>query len=394
MNQAALTIGSGAVRQGYSENPDPREAVTELAAQVMQPSMSLVAFFCSPAYDLEQIDEEIRAQFPAVQVIGCTTAGEITQDGYKENSISGFSLGAPDFKAHHALITDLAHFEIEQGSARVLEILHRLNPCNAANSLLARSTFGMLLIDGMSKQEELVVSALNGAIDPIPLFGGSAGDGLKFSSTKVYCDGAFHDNAAVFTLVQTSFAFNVFKFEHFHPTGKKMVVTEADPNRRLVMEINAENAAQEYARLVGLEEHQLGPEIFAAYPVMVRVGGEYHVRSIQQVEGDGSLRFYCAIDEGLVLTLGEGQEASRSLDTALGLLKSRLGPVQLILVFDCILQRIEAEQKQTVRAISKTFRKHKVVGFSTYGEQYRSMHVNQTFTGVAIGTERISQEGR
>ena len=103
--------------------------------------------------------------------------------------------------------------------------------------------------------------------------------------------------------------------------------------------------------------------------MMVRVGGEYHVRAIQQVEGDGSLRFYCAIDEGLVLTLGEGQEAARSLDTALGRLRTRLGPVQLILVFDCILQRIEAQQKQNLTAISKTLRKHKVVGFSTYGEQ-------------------------
>ena len=26
-----------------------------------------------------------------------------------------------------------------------------------------------------------------------------------------------------------------------------------------------------------------------------------------------------------------------------------------------------------------------VVGFSTYGEQYQAMHVNQTFTGIAIG---------
>jgi hypothetical protein len=27
-----------------------------------------------------------------------------------------------------------------------------------------------------------------------------------------------------------------------------------------------------------------------------------------------------------------------------------------------------------------------VVGFSTYGEQYNGIHVNQTFTGVAIGS--------
>jgi hypothetical protein len=26
-----------------------------------------------------------------------------------------------------------------------------------------------------------------------------------------------------------------------------------------------------------------------------------------------------------------------------------------------------------------------VIGFSTYGEQFRSMHLNQTFSGVAFG---------
>jgi len=26
-----------------------------------------------------------------------------------------------------------------------------------------------------------------------------------------------------------------------------------------------------------------------------------------------------------------------------------------------------------------------VIGFNTYGEQFNGMHINQTFTGVAIG---------
>ena len=29
--------------------------------------------------------------------------------------------------------------------------------------------------------------------------------------------------------------------------------------------------------------------------------------------------------------------------------------------------------------------KNNVIGFATYGEQFNAMHVNQTFTGVAIG---------
>ena len=35
--------------------------------------------------------------------------------------------------------------------------------------------------------------------------------------------------------------------------------------------------------------------------------------------------------------------------------------------------------------VSELLAANRVVGFSTYGEQFNAMHVNQTFTGVAIG---------
>ena len=164
--------------------------------------------------------------------------------------------------------------------------------------------------------------------------------------------------------------------------------------RRLVTEINAAPAAPAYAKMVGLDEHQLNPMTFAAYPVVVRVGGEYHVRSIQKVEEDGSLRFYCGIDEGLVLTVADGDDIARNLDSALTKLAAELGSLDLILGFDCILRRLEAEQKQRKLDVSQVLKRHGVVGFSTYGEQYRSMHVNQTFTGVAIGRARRQVDER
>ena len=33
---------------------------------------------------------------------------------------------------------------------------------------------------------------------------------------------------------------------------------------------------------------------------------------------------------------------------------------------------------------------NQVVGFTTYGEQFNGMHVNQTFTGVALGYPRAA----
>ena len=55
---------------------------------------------------------------------------------------------------------------------------------------------------------------------------------------------------------------------------------------------------------------------------------------------------------------------------------------------DCILRRLEIEQKDLGAAVDELVKRHSVVGFSTYGEQFHGMHVNQTFTGVAIGRPR------
>ena len=165
--------------------------------------------------------------------------------------------------------------------------------------------FAFLLIDGLSRREDQLVAALRLGLGDVPLFGGSAGDGLDFRRTFVLADGGFREDAAVLTLVRSRCPVRVFKIRPLEPTEVKMVVTDADPERRLVREINAEPAAREYARLVGKDPDQLSPFTFAAHPIVVRVGGQHHVRAIQKVEPNGDLTFFSAIDEGLVLTLAE-----------------------------------------------------------------------------------------
>jgi hypothetical protein len=42
-------------------------------------------------------------------------------------------------------------------------------------------------------------------------------------------------------------------------------------------------------------------------------------------------------------------------------------------------------QRQLTGQVSAIFAGRGVVGFNTYGEQYHALHVNQTFSGLAIG---------
>jgi len=165
----------------------------------------------------------------------------------------------------------------------------------------------------------------------------------------------------------------------------KMVITAADPVTRIVQEINAEPAVEEYARLIGTTPECLGPGDFAAHPPMVRAGGEYYVRSIQTANPDNSLTFFCAIDEGVVLTLGEPTDIMANLHELFDDLDASVGGIDRILGFDCVLNLVEIVQRQLRDPVSALFAARGVVGFNTYGEQYHALHVNQSFTGLAIG---------
>lgn len=363
---------------------DPVAAIDELHDSLVTADPALVVLFCSSHYDLPAVADALGRHFAGIPVIGCTTAGELTPFGYMDGSITAVAFPRGDFATAIARFDNVSRFEIGDAKPTVRDLVVQAEDAALELGPDARHV-ALFLVDGMCVKEELIISALHDALGGIPLIGGSAGDDMRFEKTFVLHDGAFHHDAGVLLILTTTRPFKVFRNQHFVHSDQKMVVTQADPTRRIVTEINAEPAAREYARMVGLEGEPLTPMIFASYPVVVRVGGEYYVRSIQKVNEDESLTFFCAIDEGIVLTVATGVDIVRNLEDLFDGLTAEIGKPDLILAFDCVFRSLELEQKQLKHAASKVLASQNVVGFCTYGEQYNAMHVNQTFTGLAIG---------
>jgi hypothetical protein len=362
----------------------PRDAAEEIASQLASAELAMIVVFVSPFYDPASFIKEISDRIVDTPVFGCTTAGELATHGWDEDSVVALGFDAEDFTISACALPDLSSFRIDRGRALCgdlyREFTRRTEHCD-----ISHDSFGLLFIDGMCQREEAVMSAIYGSLEDIPVVGGSAGDGLRFERSWVFYDGKALTDTAVLILIKTRLPFRLFKCEHFEPTSNKMVVTEADVERRVVKEINAESAALEYSRAVGLGDTKLDAFSFAAHPVLVRVGGAYYARSIQRMDPDGSLRFFCAIDEGMVLTVARALDPVESTSNLLDEIKRDMGGVSIFLGFECILRRLDVEQHQLSREMSDLYRRNGVVGFHTYGEQYRSMHVNQTLTGVAIG---------
>lgn len=372
------------IRAAQTRSTDPRKAVQEFHAAVSQPDMALVVFFCSSSYDLDVLAAEMSRLFPGIQVVGCTTAGEIGPSGYQEASLSGASFSAATFSAVTGRIDNLHQFGLAVGQTFVQDLLRRLE--TQAPGAEEDSSFAYMLIDGLSVCEEPVARILQHALGKIPVTGGSAGDGLRFKNTFIYHDGRFHTDSAVVALVTTELPFRTFQTHHFVSGDERLVVTEADTANRVVKGINGLPAAEEYARLVGVEVAQLDPMRFASSPVVVLIDGTDYVRSIQKANPDGSLTFFCAIEEGLVFRVGHGEELVGNLTGALDRLRGEIGPLQLVLGCDCVLRNLEITQRGLKDRVGEVFRQNNVVGFSSYGEQFAGVHINQTFTGIAIGS--------
>ena len=371
-------------RRAHTRATEARQAAREFHAGVVQPDMALVIFFCSSAYDLDALADELKRLFGDVPLVGCTTAGEIGPGGYCGHSLSGVSFPSTACVAAVGRYPQLQNFNMAQGQIFAKELVERLE--GLSPSVSSANTFALLLIDGLSVREEPVVYTLQSVLGNIPLCGGSAGDDLKFASTWIFHEGAFHNDSALLVLISTPLPFRIFKTQHFISENERLVVTEADATHRIVKEINGLPAAEEYARVLSVAVEDLTPERFAETPIVVVIDGTDYVRSIQKANPDGSLTFYCAIEEGLVLRVARGSDILANLQQAFENIQEEIGPLQLCIGCDCILRNLELVRKQLTEKTGELFDRHNTIGFSTYGEQYGGVHVNQTFTGIAIGT--------
>jgi hypothetical protein len=75
----------------------------------------------------------------------------------------------------------------------------------------------------------------------------------------------------------------------------------------------------------------------------------------------------------------------QNLEEALAGLRRHIGEPEVVLACDCVLRYIEAKASGVRDRIGELLAANRVIGFATYGEQYNAMHLNQTFTAVAIG---------
>ncbi|MFB2533311.1 FIST N-terminal domain-containing protein [Paracoccus sp. p4-l81] len=364
---------------------DAELAARQIAARIGA-DPAFVLLFASPHDAVLNVARALRPLLPQdCRILGCSSAGEVGAAGYCSGTVTAIAFPASIFAGAVSVLRDVDRLPVSDWMAEIRSL--RETCCRTPG----RSVFGLLLADGLSGQEEVVVATLDAALPGMPIIGGSAGDGLDFTRTLLVLDDQGFNNAAIFGLFETDLDLHEIVFAHFRPTATRMVVTDARPEDRLMLELNAEPAAQEYARLVGVPVADLSPRVFARHPLMVRMGGRHYVRAISEVTRDDGLKLMSAIEPGSVLTLGLAEDLTEGLQAQLDALPA---PPCLVLTFDCILRRIAVEQLGLGPQIGALAARYRLAGFNTYGEQHGGMHVNQTLVGLAFlpqGSSRAAE---
>jgi hypothetical protein len=352
-------------------------AASELKEALSSIDPRLVLYFASPAYDPPLLAAAIQAAFPRATTAGCTSAGELANGRMLEGSAVAMAFDSTTISSvKAAAFTDLTNradpalalgpFEAHCGSS-----LHEVD---------FDRYVGLLLVDGLSFSEEWFMDRL-GDLTNLIVVGGSAGDDMQFKRTHVFLAEQALSNAAVLVVLEPARGFRVLKTQSCRPLGKKLRVTRADPERRLIHELDGQRATKAYAEAIGVPEDDV-PMHFIKHPLGLMIGDEPFIRSPQR-PADGSIVFYCNVHEGMELAVLESGDIVSDTKKALEAERRAMGGISAIVDFDCVLRRLELACTGRLEDYGKVFEGIPSIGFSTYGEQFVG-HVNQTSTMLLV----------
>jgi hypothetical protein len=364
------------VKTAYSKKENVKDTIKDIKEQISNFDTRFLLFFASPAMDPENISAAVQDGFTGVPTMGCSTSGEIVTGKMLDQSLVAMAFG-PEI---------ISECKIEVAENLNSDNNQIDNAFDSFGSYFGASThdlspdnyLGMVLIDGLSLQEEAVNDRI-GDLTNVTFVGGSAGDDLAFKKTYVYANGKTYSDAAAMVLIKSGVKFDFLKTQSFQATEKDVVVTKADESKRKVFEINNKPATQAYAELVGVPEEKVA-DTFFSHPVGLVFQDDFFVRSPQRTDGNG-IHFYCSIKEGMKLKILDSGNILEYTRNALNRKMDDMGNVSAIVNFNCILRTLELKNKNQTEGYGDIFKSVPTIGFSTYGESYIG-HINQTSTMV------------
>lgn len=351
------------VSQWSSSQPGPSAAdLAPLAA--LKPNLVL-AFGSVNA--LKGGADAIAKAFPLARRIGCSTAGEISQNGVADNSLV---ITALQFDKTRVAQVSTALSSMEDSHASGVRLARQLDK----QGLRAVLIFGQ----GVNINGSGVLAGMTEVLGTqIPITGGLAGDGGAFAQTWVLdADGVSADRLSAIGLYGESLTFSHGSFGGWSPFGPARKVTRSVNN--VLYELDGEPALEVYKKYLG--EHAKGlPASGLLFPFAM-IGSDHSeiglIRTILgvdeaagsltlagDIDSDGYLKLMHASTDALVDGAEAAAEAAREMLANPG--------EGLALLVSCVGRKLVMGGRvdEEVEAVADVFGKGATLaGFYSYGE--------------------------
>ncbi len=327
--------------------------------------------FCTPKAGLKDLLEGVADAVGTRNIVGCTTDGEMSADGYHKGSAV---LGG--------IVSDQIDFSVAyvENLSRNFELAGR----HLADRLASKVQYVQLFTDGISGNGCAILRGILSVLgETVPIAGGTAGDSGKFHRTWQFAGRNLLTDAAVAIGFSGNFYLGTGVRSGWSPIGLAKKVTRASGN--VLYELNGEPALQVYERFLGKHAAKL-PAVGVEYPLGLVgrcLGGDhedyYLLRATMSVDRqNGSIQFAGEIPQGAVVhfTCGDSNSILAATAEAARLANVELGDVSPAMVFfySCMARKIvlgqrTQEELDRVREVFGT--EVPILGFYTYGEYSR-----------------------
>jgi hypothetical protein len=344
---------------------------------------AFVLYFFSPALARDGLHERIASAYPNAPAIGCSMIGGWTTGSAVETGYTGMVFGSAEVGSVVVASTTGVKSDPDAAARSLVEEVRRREPVGGFSP---ENWIGILLVDGLSLGERIVGAITSAEGLTVPIVGGAAADELTFDGTYVATNGTTDSDGAVLALLEMTVPFHYDHYVHYLPTERELLVTRADPLKRIVWEIDDEPAAERYAKLIGLRPGaEIDASVFGRNPFGVVLGNTVFARSPNAVIDGKGIQFYCSIEAGTRLQLLKPGDIIANARSAVDGARRLASPLQGAVLFNCVLRHLE--MKETPGAHQRfidQFDGLGVTGVNTYGEELFTHH-NQTLTALFIG---------
>jgi len=355
---------------GVSDSLDPLAGVRHVVADCKEqlgdrrPGAGLFFTSCMEA-DYAQMLAEIHDVFPDIELIGCTTDGEITPArGFTEDSSALILLISEDIGFAAAVAENL--------SADPEPLLRKAYE-KALSKLGKEPSAVFLLPDGLTTMDLSLDTILQSAMgDSLPIFGGLAGDGFQLKKTYQFQGEKFFTDAMPILLLDGNLEIAVNIARGPLPYGDFYTVDKLEGNK--VFSIDGVTALEFYERFLG--EYTEEVEI-SFFPLAVYGENEDHFVFRDPVavdRTDGSVTFLGRLEDPcrVRLTQVTRDETLKSADKGVDYLFEIFGDRKpdLVFLFSCTSRRhvLGSRTNEEFRSFRRDTTSIPFFGFYCYGE--------------------------